>query len=403
MRAVIRPGRARGEMAAPPSKSMAHRLLLCAGLARDESRICGVDFSEDILATLDCLQALGARIRREGRDVLVQGCDPAEAGPALLPCRESGSTLRFLLPLCLLSGREMRLTGSGRLPERPLSVYEDICRAQGLLLRRDAGCVTVRGRLSAGEYAVDAGVSSQFVSGLLFALPLLPGDSVIRLLPPVESRSYLAMTLQALHGSGVAADFADDLTLRIPGGQAYRARDEAVEGDWSNAAFFLALNCLGGDIRLTGLREDSLQGDRVCLSYFRCLEQGFAGLDVSDCPDLAPVLFAVAAARRGGRFSGTRRLCLKESNRGEAMRLELRKFGTAVRIAENEITVLPEGFHAPQEALNAHGDHRIAMALAVLCAETGGEIESAEAVRKSLPDFWARLAALGVPCELVPV
>ena len=402
MRALIEPGRARGTMAAPPSKSMAHRLLLCAGLARGESFVRGVDYPDDILATLDCLRALGARVSPADGGVQVRGCDPSQAGPALLPCRESGSTLRFFLPLCLLSGREMRLTGGSRLLERPLSVYEEICRRQGLRFERDEGGLTVQGRLSPGEYAVPGDISSQFISGLLFALPLLPGDSAIRLIPPVESGSYLEMTLRALRESGIRADRPDALTLRIPGGQACRPREAAVEGGWSNAAFFLALNCLGGDVRLTGLRADSLQGDRACLPYFGRLCRGFAELDVSDCPDLAPVLFAVAAARGGGRFTGTRRLRHKESDRGTAMAEELAKFGAAVRIGENEITVLPDGFHAPRERLSSHGDHRVAMALAVLCAGTGGEIGGAEAVRKSLPDFWERLSTLGIRIRLLP-
>ena len=220
MRAVIRPGPARGAIEAPPSKSMAHRMLIGAGLARGASIVRNLDRSEDILATVDCLTALGAAIEWDGRTARVTGCDPRQAAPAALPCRESGSTLRFMIPLCLLSGQPARLTGSATLMGRPLSVYEDICRAQRLRFERRDGALLLAGRLAPGEYAVPGGVSSQFVSGLLFALPLLSGDSRICLLPPVESRPYIDMTLQALASFGVRAEWTDECALRIPGGAA---------------------------------------------------------------------------------------------------------------------------------------------------------------------------------------
>ena len=400
MRAVIRPGRARGAIDAPPSKSMAHRLLIGAGLARGESVVRGLDRSEDILATADCLASLGAAIEWNGRDARVTGCDPRRAAPALLSCRESGSTLRFLIPLCLLSGQPMRLTGGGALMDRPLSVYEDICRARGLRFERTNGALRLEGRLAPGEYAVPGGVSSQFISGLLFALPLLAEDSLIRLIPPVESRPYIDMTVRALETFGVCVQWADEFTLRVPGGAAYRPADVTVEGDYSNAAFFEALNLVGGEVRVSGLDADSLQGDKVCLGFFRRLAEGCPELDVSDCPDLAPVLLAVAAARHGARLTGTRRLRFKESDRGAAMARELARFGVRVDVQENDIVVHAGAVRAPGEPLSSHNDHRVAMALAVLCALTGGEINGAQAVNKSLPDYWDRLKALGLDVEL---
>ena len=202
MKAFIQPGTARGTVTAPPSKSMAHRLLICAALAQGESIVRGVDRSEDILATADCLSALGASLAWEGSTVRVRGTDPRLSVPAVLRCRESGSTLRFMIPLCLLSGNPMLLEGSEKLLSRPLSVYEELCRNQGLRLDHTENGLHAEGRLSPGEYAVPGGVSSQFISGLLFALPLLSSGSVIRLLPPVESRPYLALTLQALQHAG---------------------------------------------------------------------------------------------------------------------------------------------------------------------------------------------------------
>ena len=400
MNVLIRPGTARGTVAAPPSKSMAHRLLICAALADGESTVRGVDRSEDILATADCLAALGASLTWEGDDVRIQGCDPRKSGPAVLRCRESGSTLRFMIPLCLLSGNPMRLEGSETLLSRPLSVYEDLCREQGLTLRRENAGLLAEGCLVPGEYTVPGGISSQFITGLLFALPLLPADSRIQLIPPVESRSYLSLTLQALHDAGVEVSWADENTLLIPGNAVYRSLNTEVEGDYSNAAFFEALNCAGGNVTVTGLRPDSLQGDRVYREFFPRLSAENAELDLADCPDLAPVLFAAAALGRGASFTGTRRLRFKESDRGAAMAQELAKFSVQLISEENRITVPAAPLRAPSEPLDSHNDHRIAMALSLLCTRTGGEIRGAEAVRKSFPDYWDRLQSLGIEIEI---
>ncbi len=399
MNVLIRPGIARGTVAAPPSKSMAHRLLICAALAEGESIVRGVDRSEDILATADCLSALGASLSWDGSSVRVRGCDPRKAGPAVLRCRESGSTLRFMIPLCLLSGSAMRLEGSETLLSRPLSIYENLCRERNLTLRRMDGGLLAEGRLTAGEYTVPGGVSSQFITGLLFALPLLSGDSRITLIPPVESRSYLSLTLQALRDAGVSVSWTDQNTLIVPGNTAYQSQDTEVEGDYSNAAFFEALNCAGGRVTVTGLRKDSLQGDRVYQEFFPQLAAGPAELDLSDCPDLAPVLFSVAALCYGAVFTGTRRLRFKESDRGAAMAEEMAKFGVTLNLEENRIAVPAAALHAPSEALDSHNDHRIAMALSLLCTRTGGEIRGAEAVRKSFPDYWERLRSLKIDIE----
>ena len=402
MRAIIRPGTARGTVAAPPSKSMAHRLLICAALAEGESLVRGVAPSEDILATADCLTALGASLVWEGSAVRVRGCDPRKAAPAVLRCRESGSTLRFMIPLCLLSGSAMRLEGSETLLSRPLSVYEDLCREQELTLRRENGGLLVQGQLAPGEYTVPGSISSQFITGLLFALPLLPEGSRIRLVPPVESRSYLSLTLQALNDAGIGISWEDEYTLSVPGNAAYRPQDTEVEGDFSNAAFFEALNCAGGAVTVTGLREDSLQGDQVYREFFPRLAAGPAEPDLADCPDLAPVLFAAAALCHGAVFTGTRRLRFKESDRGAAMAKEMAKFGINLILEENRITVPAAPLHTPSEPLDSHNDHRIAMALSLLCTRTGGEIRGAEAVRKSFPDYWDKLRSLGIDIVLLP-
>ena len=400
MNVIIQPGTARGTIAAPPSKSMAHRLLICAALSEGESTVYGVDRSEDILATSDCLSALGASLTWEGNTVHIKGGDPRRSGPAVLNCRESGSTLRFMIPLCLLSGNPMILKGSPTLLSRPLSVYEDLCRDRGLTFTRTEEGLLVQGRLTPGEYTVPGSISSQFITGLLFALPLLDGNSRIRLLPPVESGSYLSLTLQALQDAGVQVSMPDEYTLDIAGNAAFSARCTEVEGDYSNAAFFEALNCIGGEVTVAGLRTDSLQGDRIYREYFPLLREGPAELDLTDCPDLAPVLFAAAALCHGAVFTGTRRLRFKESDRGAVMALEMAKFGITLETEENRIIVPTGNIHMPAEPLDSHNDHRIAMALSLLCTRTGGEIRCAEAVRKSFPDYWDRLRMLGINVTL---
>ena len=373
---------------------MAHRLLISAGLADGISRVSGIDTSEDVSATLDCLRALGAKVEIKDRTATVHGADPFRAKRATLPCRESGSTLRFFLPLCLLSGSDMTLTGSETLLSRPLSVYEESAREKGFSLEKSQNAVRVRGKLTPGEYVLPGDVSSQFVSGLLFALPLLDGDSRIVLRPPVESRSYIDLTLSALSSFGVTAVWTDETTLTVPGGQRYAASEVTVEGDWSNAAPFLSLG-----VGVTGLRGDSLQGDRRIADLLAKLDGGNAEIDLSDCPDLAPVLFAHAALRQGGRFIGTKRLAIKESDRGEAMKAELSKCGVAVSIEENAIAV-GGGATSPSEPFFGHNDHRIVMACAVLAANLGGTVEGIEAVKKSYPGFFADLKRINIKVDL---
>ena len=397
MNVRIRPGKAVGTVAAPPSKSMAHRLLICAGFARGTSRISGLDYNEDILATIDCLQALGASCRVQGDTVTVVGADPRQAAPAgPLGCRESGSTLRFFVPPALMCGRQVSFTGTEKLLSRPLGVYRQLCEEKGFAYIHDGKSLQVQGHLTGGVYRVPGDVSSQFISGLLFALPLAAGDSYIQITTPLESKSYIDLTLQAQAAFGVRAVWQDERTLFVPGGQHYRSRDMAVEGDYSGAAFYGAMNALGSEVTVLGLSETSLQGDKVYARHMESLVDGVPEIDLSDCPDLGPVLLAVAAAKNGALFTGTRRLKIKESDRAAAMARELAAFGTKVLVEDNSVTVTPVAFHAPDRVLQGHNDHRIVMSLAVLLMLTGGEIQGAQAVRKSFPDFFEKLKQLGV-------
>ena len=397
----IRPGRPVGTVCAPPSKSMAHRLLICAGLADGVSHISGVDFNEDISATLDCLRALGAQCAVSGDTVTIRGADLRRAKPeAPLCCRESGSTLRFFIPLAMLCGQPVSFTGTQKLLSRPLNVYDEFCREQGISFTQQPDLVRVSGVLKAGEYRIPGNISSQFITGLLFALPMVSGHSVIRVLPPVESRGYIDLTIQALRSFGIRVRWQDHNTLTIDGDQQYRPADRTVEGDYSGAAFFAGMNALGADVKITGLSADSLQGDRVYQIYLPQLCAGRPQIDIADCPDLGPVLFAVAAAKNGAVFTGTRRLKIKESDRAEAMAQELSAFGTQVTVEDNSVVIDVPDFHPPKVRLCGHNDHRIVMALSVLLTLTGGEIEGAQAVSKSFPDFFTKLRDLNIEVSM---
>ena len=393
-----------GRIAAPPSKSMAHRMLICAGLANGRSVIHGISDSEDMSATLSCLRALGVSCEKKGDTVTVDGIDIKKASAnAPLNCNESASTLRFFIPLCLMSGADFELVGSKSLFTRPLSVYEKICKEQSFKFERNSESgIRVRGELYGREYKVDGNISSQFISGLLFALPLCEGDSTVSIAPPIESRSYLDLTIQALELFGIKIEWSDERTLYIKGGQRYSPREAKVEGDYSNAAFFSAMNLFdGNNVEIDGLLDTSLQGDRAYIKFFDMLCRGTPTIHIGNCPDLGPVLMAVAAAKNGAVLCGTHRLKIKESDRGAAMAEELAKFGVSVAVHDDSIVVYPTDFHAPSTVLSGHNDHRVVMSLSVLLALTGGEIEGAEAVNKSLPTFFDMMSSLGCEAEKV--
>lgn len=397
MTVTVKKSKAIGTIAAPPSKSQAHRLLICGALSGG-SRITNVEYSNDISATLDCLKALGANIEKSGNTVTLGGLNPRLNQNATLDCRESGSTLRFLIPLCMMSGNSITLTGTKRLFERNLKIYEKIAADNSILFQKGDNSITVCGRLKSGEYKVQGNISSQFISGLLFALPLIDGDSTLEITGEYESEPYVDLTIKALGDFGIKIEKCGR-TYKISGNQRYIENDLTVEGDYSNAAFLDAFNLLGGNVNVTGLDKNSLQGDRVYREMFEGLKNGEKRFDLANCPDLAPVMFALAAVLGGAEFTGTRRLKIKESDRAAAMQTELSKFGIRVDVFENSVTVHGGKLQAPCETLCGHNDHRIVMALSILCSLTGGSIDEAESVAKSYPDYFKKIKSLGIVIE----
>ncbi len=375
-------------------------MLICAALSEGESRIGNFIKSEDILASIDCIKSLGAEVTEEGDVLRIRGTGGKTVSDAVFCCRESGSTLRFFIPVATAKCGSSVFTGSERLMERGVGIYEKILPGKGVSVTKKSGNIRVSGRLVPGRYEIPGDISSQYITGLLFALPLLSGDSEICVIPPVESRAYIDITLSVLKLAGIDVKETSRNCFSIKGNSKYRPLNMDAEGDWSNAAFLYAMNGLGAEIRISGLNETSVQGDRICLECFKQLDSPSAVIDINGCIDLGPVLFAYASAKHGGRFTGTERLRIKESDRAAAMAEELLKFGIRAEVKDNEVIIPAGGIKAPVERLSGHNDHRIVMALSVLLAFTGGEISGAEAVRKSYPGFFEDLRRIGLDVEI---
>lgn len=399
----------------PSSKSVGHRLLIASALAKGTSALKGIGRSADIEATMNALRAFGAGFEEKGDTILVHGIAAFEDQARVIDCGESGSTLRFLIPLAALSEAETLFTGRGRLMARPQGVYEKIFAEQNLLFCHTAEGIRIKGPLKAGKYTVEGNISSQFISGLLFALPLLEADSEITVREPFESSAYVTLTQNALKAAGIRIE-QNGLTFRIKGKQTYQAVNAAVDGDDSQAAFFAALALTHQmPVAVEGIAHDSAQPDHVIFSLVskagadvRETEEGYLiepgriqplQADLSQCPDLGPVLFALAAAAEGTSvFTGTMRLRIKESDRVAAMQEELTKLGCRMDIDGDTVYVhgMPEIEGGVE--LDSHNDHRIVMALAILSARALNpvKIEGAEAINKSYPDFFRDLEKAGM-------
>lgn len=385
MNVTILPGTLKGAVTPPSSKSQTHRAVLALMLAQGEGKLSNLAVSEDIQATQDCVAAL-----KNGH--------PAQAdGLPLLDCGESGSTLRFLIPVALAVRGGGHFIGRGRLMERPQGPYIRLFEEKGILWKQEEACLTVAGQLEPGVYALSGNVSSQFITGLLYALPLLPGGSRIVLTTPLESRGYVDMTLDMLRRFGVRVEEQEDGFL-VPGNQTYQARDLTLEADWSGAAFWYAANFLGAQVDIQGLNPDSVQGDRqIGTLYWKLARPGNVDIDLSQCPDLAPPLAVMAAVRKGTtRFVNAGRLRMKESDRLETIARTLNALGAKAQVGED--TLILEGLdHLEGGTVDGCNDHRIAMmaAVAAVACKEPVTILGAECVKKSYPRFWEDYTALG--------
>lgn len=399
MNAKFTPCKLKGIIDAPPSKSMAHRYLICSALSGKLCRVSGVDYSEDILASIDCLRAMGAEVTTEGDMVCVNPDNFMKAENPVLECRESGSTLRFFIPLALCMGKNVTLKGSKRLLERPLSIYKELCRENGFQFDKGEDSLTLCGNLKSGYYKIRGDISSQFITGLIFGLVYLGGDSVIEIIPPFESRSYINLTISALKSFGADIEFTDEYTISVKKSVLHSFSGK-IEGDYSNAAFLDAFNYLGSEIQLFNLDDNSLQGDRMYKEYFEKLSLGTPTLDITDCPDLGPILIALASIKNGATLKGTDRLKAKESDRGEAMHEELAKLGGGLVFGDNTIVVPKQKLEYKNNVIDGHNDHRIVMAMSVILSKLGGEIAGIEAVKKSYPAFFDDILKLGAEVKI---
>lgn len=380
---------------APPSKSYSHRMMICAALADGKSILKNYSTSDDMEATLKCISAFGASYSVCGDELTIEGCggkpiNNANSCDIIYNCNESGSTLRFFIPIAMALSHGGKFTGSSRLIERGISIYEEIFDSS-VQIKKSSESIQIQGDLSAKEYKLRGNVSSQFITGLLFALPLLKNDSTITITTELESAAYIDITIEVLKLYGIKIEKKSESQLFIPGNQIYKAQNLSIEGDWSNAAPFFALG-----IPVEGLNNNSRQGDKVCVSLFKQIKAEKSDIDISNCPDLGPILFAYAAVHGGTTFTGTARLKIKECDRAQAMKDELFKFGIPVTINENSVIIEKAVLQPPTVPLLSHNDHRIVMAMTYLSLHTGGTIEGINAINKSFPTFFEKLRTAGI-------
>lgn len=412
---TIYPESLAGEVIIPPSKSMSHRAVICAGLSEGISTINNIGISQDIEATCEAMKSFGIRVEKSGTSLRIKGNKALELKNSLIECRESGSTLRFIIPIVALTGRPVAFHGKGRLVERSLEPYFRIFEKQGIKYETDIGRLPlcIDGRLTPGEFQLEGNISSQFISGLMFALPLLERDSRITITSGLESKPYVDLTMKILKDFSIDIENHDYRDFFIKGNQQFRAKDYTVEGDFSQAAFWLAAGALGSDVSCRGLDMDSMQGDKSVLDIIssmggkivtsadtvRALTSDTVGtvIDASQCPDLVPILAVLGALGEGRtEIVNAKRLRLKESDRLKAISIELGKLGAC--IVERQEGLVVDGIKSLKGGrVDSWNDHRIAMALAVAATrcEEPVIINNASCVNKSYPDFWKHYKALG--------
>ncbi|USF28451.1 3-phosphoshikimate 1-carboxyvinyltransferase [Firmicutes bacterium ASF500] len=399
----ITPGPLEGTITPPPSKSIAHRAILAAALAEGVSILRNVCFSQDIAATLRCARGFGCCHGQPGYAIDIAGTGGEKLTPGELvycDCGESGSTLRFLIPITLALAQGGYFVGKGRLMERPQQPYFDIFDEKGIFYEQKDGALTVRGHLEPGEYRLPGNISSQFVTGLLYALPLLDGDSEIVLTSPLESQGYVDMTLDVLKNFGITAENQNYKRFVVPGDQEYIPQNVTIEADWSQAAFWYGAIALGNQVELEGLNAFSTQGD-MCIvpCYLKLQGVGEVELDVSGCPDLVPPLAVMSALRAGETtcLTNAARLRIKESDRLATVTQTLNTLGAQVEEGPDFLKIWGRDGLAGGVTVDCCNDHRIAMMAAVAATRCREPVTllGAECVSKSYPNFWDDYRMLG--------
>jgi 3-phosphoshikimate 1-carboxyvinyltransferase len=409
----ILPSFLKGEIKIPPSKSLCHRAIIAAALSQGQSMINNVVLSEDILATIEGVRALGAFVTVHQDKLIIEGCKLTPKDDCIIDCNESGSTLRFLMPLGLLTNTTIRYIGKGNLCNRPMEPYIEIFKHQGISYSDIKLPMTIGGSLEPGVFKISGNISSQFITGLMFALPLLDGDSTILITEPLESKAYIDLTISVLRSFGISISNHNYLSFFIKGKQEYKKANYTVEGDYSQAAFWLVAGALGGDITCLNLKRNSKQGDKAILELLKIagvsLEsfethvkilpsklQAFE-VDVSQCPDIMPILAVLAALSEGAsKITGAARLRLKECDRLKAISMELNKLGAQIVEEKDSLTITGLKYLQGGD-VESWGDHRIAMALAIAatkCIEPV-TIRSSDAIHKSYPNFFEDYKMLG--------
>ena len=405
MKVTIKKSIANGSVNAQPSKSYAHRLLIASSLSNEECVIENIVLSNDILATINCLETLGKDITIKGDNVKTlivknkENFNINDQEELIFNCLESGSTLRFFIPIALLFNKKSVFKGTEKLISRGISIYEEICEKQKIDVIKTKNSITFIGKLQADNFEIEGNISSQFITGLLFALPLLDEDSCINIITELESKNYIDITIDVLKQAGIIIEAKDEKSYYIVGNQKYQSLNCIVEGDYSNSAFIDAFNYLNGNVMINGLNKESYQGDKKYLELFDKLSEGYYECNIKNCIDLGPILFAFASLKHGGCFNGVNRLRIKESDRIKDIKEELEKFNIEVIEEENKVIINNKNINKPKDILYGKNDHRIVMALSVMLSVYGGVIDGVEAVNKSYPNFFEDLKSLGIEVD----
>ena len=423
MRVKIYPSICHGSVQIPPSKSLAHRAIICASLANGTSHIYNISYSKDIQATIQCMKILGAKIQENNNSLIITGISkfPQEIKSSL-PCEESGSTLRFLIPIFSLSNQTVYFEGKGRLLQRPQTIYQKIFNEQGLYFKQTNHHICIKGSLQPKTYTINGNISSQFISGLLFALPLLQNDSIIKINPPFASKSYVDLTIDMLKKFHINISYLDSYTIYIPGNQIYKSCEYTVEADYSQFAFFAVLAAIQGELILTGITHQSLQGDKKIISILTSfgakvqqVKNGYnikkgnliaQEIDIEDCPDLGPILSVLGAYSKGKTLlQHANRLRIKESDRIQAIEEELHKFQVTTYSDDDSLSIIGQSNLQCDQMLYGHQDHRIVMSMtiAALCSQSPCIIDGAESITKSYPNFFEDILQIDGNIEYLPL